>query len=446
MTGAQDLAQFVASLSDADLPSDVRDRAALAVADTVGAIIAGSTTKPVRTLRKQYAAHDTGVASVLGTNASVSVEHAATLNGIAGTVLELDEGHKRAAGHPAIHVLPAVLAVAEADDGSTRDMLTAFVAGYETAARVAQACQPLADGYHPHGVWGVVGAAAGVANYRELTVDTTAEALRIAANHAQHTRFEAALEGATVRDTYAGMVAPTAIHAVDQAQAGFTGLTDGLRLHLESVASGAVKPILTTTLGDEWELLGGYFKIHAACRYAHPALDAVDELAAETDITPEAITSVSVETYPAAAGLAEATPETRLAAKFSIPFAIATRLVHGHAGKDAFEPDALRAEVYDLSRHVTVEATETFAAATPESRGARVTVVHEGATLSATVEHARGGAVRPFDEPRLREKFDSLVTPVLGASNADSAWSTVRLRATTDVRTLCETLTPESTG
>ncbi|SIS17588.1 MmgE/PrpD family protein [Natronorubrum thiooxidans] len=444
MTEHQPLARFVADLSYEALPSDVRDRVGLVVADTVGAIIGGSTTEPVRTLRTQYTAHETGEASVLGTPSSVSVAHAATLNGIAGTVLELDEGHKRAAGHPAIHVLPAVLAVAEADNGTTRDMLTAFVAGYETAARVARACQPLADGYHPHGVWGVVGAAAGVANYRGLTAESVAEALRMAANHAQHTRFEAALEGATVRDTYAGMVAPAAIRAVDQAQAGFSGVDDGIRLHLESVASGAVEPIPTATLGDEWEILEGYFKVHAACRYTHPSLDAIDDLSGETELDPETITSVSVETYPAAAGLAEPTPETRLAAKFSIPFAIASRLVHGHAGKAAFEPDAFRADVYELSSRVTVESTPAFAAATPDSRGARVTLNHGGETLSATVEHARGGATRPFDEPRLREKFDSLVSPVLGAAAVDTAWETARSRTATDVSALCEQLTPSA--
>ncbi|MEE6208646.1 M28 family peptidase, partial [Salarchaeum sp. III] len=42
----------------------------------------------------------------------------------------------------------------------------AFVAGYETAARAGRACYPLADGYHPHGVWGAVGGAVAVATYR----------------------------------------------------------------------------------------------------------------------------------------------------------------------------------------------------------------------------------------------------------------------------------------
>lgn len=445
MTDSDPLSTFVAGLSYANIPETVRDRSGLVVADTVGAIVGGSTTEPVRTLREQYADRYTGRASVLGTATRLPPPHAAALNGISGTVLELDEGHKRAAGHPAIHVLPAVVAVAEADDGSVDDVTTAFVAGYETAVRVARACNPLADGYHPHGIWGVVGATAAVANYEAVADDTVADALGIAANHAQHTHFEAAFEGATVRDTYAGMVAPDAIRVVEQARAGFTGIENGIRTHLESVAAGDVGALPTADLGDRWELLDGYFKIHAACRYTHPTLDAINDLAADRPLEIEAIESVSVETYPAAATLTEPEPETRLGAKFSLPFAVASRIVHGHTGKDAFEPDAFHDAVYELAGRISVDSTAEFADAVPDSRGARVTVVHNGSTRSATVRHARGGSARPVDEQRLREKFHSLVAPVI--SDAATTWSPLRSMADGDVRTLCERVTlPPSTS
>jgi len=436
MTASSPLPAFVADLTLEDLPDDVLDRTGIVVADTAGAIVGGSTTEPVSTLRGQYGARYGGRATVLGTDTSLPAQQAALLNGIAGTTLELDEGHKRAAGHPAIHVLPTLLAVAEADDGPVSAFLPAFVAGYETAVRVARACTPLAPGYHPHGVWGVVGATAALANYEGVDAETTRTALDIAANHAQHTRFEAALEGATVRDTYAGMVAPDAIAALEQARAGFTGVEDGITTHLESAAADGVDSLPTEDPGDHWEILEGYFKIHAACRYTHPSLDAVDELAVETSLEADVIDSIAIETYPAAATLSDPRPESRLAGKFSIPFAVASRIVHGHAGKDAFEPTALTEEVYDLASRVTLESTPAFADAVPDSRGARVTIVRDGEPVSATVSHARGGANRPFAESTIREKFRSLVGPVLGDPEAETAWST--LRSIGDVTTLRE--------
>ncbi|MGQ3413873.1 MmgE/PrpD family protein [Natrinema sp. LN54] len=445
MTADESIASFVAPLSPDDVPPPVRDHVGLVVADTVGTIVGGSTTDPVASLRRRYADRSDGPATVLGTTATLPVHQTATLNGIAGTVLELDEGHKLAAGHPAIHVLPAVLAVAEADGGTAEAASTAFVAGYETAVRVAQACRPLAEGYHPHGVWGVVGAAAAVANYEGLDADETANALRIAANHAQHTRFEAAIEGATVRDTYAGMNAPDAIAVVDHARSGFSGLEDGLARHLERASDGPIEFPADLSLGEQWTVTEGYFKIHAACRYTHPTLDAIDALESTEPIDPEALERITVETYPAAATLTDPCPENRLAAKFSVPFAVATRLRRGHAGKSAFEPAALDAATERLARLVEVDSTPKFTSALPDSRGARVTVVFaDGRERTETVDHARGGVERRFSEDRLREKFHSLVDPTLGRETATDAWVTLRDCWSGDVDRLCRSVVPTS--
>lgn len=438
MTATEPLSSFVADLTYTDLPEDVRSRAGLVLADTIGAIIGGSTTQPVRSLQEVYADQYTGPSTVLGTDSSVPILRAALLNGIAGTVLELDEGHKQAAGHPAIHVLPPLLAFAEADGGDGKSFITAFVAGYEAAVRVAQATNPLAEGYHPHGVWGVIGAAAALANYTKMDTQSVTTALDIAANHAQHTRFEAALEGATVRDTYAGMSGPDAILAVDQARSGFTGLKQGVARHLEGASKNGFGTIPTESLGDQWELTEGYFKLHAACRYTHPALDAIDELTSRYSVDAESITEVSVETYLAAASLDDPEPQTRLGAKFSIPFALASRIVHRHSGKEAFEPDALRPEVYELARRISVESTAAFTAAAPDARSARVTVKTSETCYSTTIEQARGGAERPFNKRQLREKFQSLVEPALGTAKAEKAWSTAVDVSAIDIPMMCD--------
>ena len=146
-------AKFAADLAVDEIPDEVVDHVGLVMADTVGAIVGGSTDEAVAALAGRLAS-STGQASILGTPHRAAVGEAALVNGTAGTVLELDEGHKYAAGHPAIQVLPALLAEAEVDDGPTDRFLVSFIAGYEVVTRVAEACYPLANGYHPHGVWG----------------------------------------------------------------------------------------------------------------------------------------------------------------------------------------------------------------------------------------------------------------------------------------------------
>ncbi|MFP8888394.1 MmgE/PrpD family protein [Natrialbaceae archaeon A-CW2] len=445
MTLANDIASFTTQLTYDELPADVRDRVGLVVADTFGAIVGGASTEPVHSLSDRYHRTEAGPVPVLGTDVQLPVNRGALCNGIAGVVLELDEGHKMAAGHPSIHVLPAVLAVAERDDLSGEAFVTAFVAGYETAVRIARGCTPLADGYHPHGVWGVVGAAAAVAHATNLDRSQTTNALRMAANHAQHTRFEAALEGATVRDTYAAMNAPAALFAVEQAAAGFTGLEDGISRHLEGITAEGVDPAPVETLGDRWEITNGYFKVHAACRYTHPTLDALEDLLESESIQPDTVSSVTVETYPAAATLTETNPTTRLEAKFSIPFAVATRLINGGSGKDAFEPHAISGRTRELAQRVSVTSTQRFIDALPDSRGARVAVaLEDGTEHTRTVTQARGGSERPITEAQLREKFRSLTEPTLGEEKALEAWEVLREPTTVPVSSLTRACRPDT--
>jgi 2-methylcitrate dehydratase PrpD len=409
------------------------------MADTVGAIVGGSTDGPTTRLTARFEGMLPGESTVLGSESRVATPAAGLLNGTAGTVLELDEGHKYAAGHPAIHVLPAVLAVAEAEEATIDTLVASFVAGYEVAARVARASHPLAEGYHPHGVWGAIGAAAGVSRLRGRDAETTLSAMRIAATHAQHTRMAAATEGATVRNLYAGKSNLDGILAVEMAAAGFTGIDRGLERHLSPTArDGFRRGHLSEELGNRWEVLGGYFKRHAACRYTHAPLDAVAEIQEREDIDPDAVETIRVETYPAAAGLTPQRPKNPLQAKFSVPFAVATRLLHGHSNKEAFERDALSEAAYDLAERVHLEAPADLAERLPDARSARVTVTFDdGRERSAEVTHARGGTERPWTEPELAEKFAILIGPLLGDKTTQQLWQGLR-ELTLEPSKVCE--------
>ena len=426
MTTEHELATFVAELELEDIPTDVRDRGRLVITDTLGAIIGGSRDPAVRGLVRMYAERTTGSVTVLGTEGIETVPHlAAFCNGAAGTVLELDEGHRFAAGHPAIHVLPALLAEAESEYGNGSDFLTSFVAGYEAAVRTAQAAKPLQSGYHPHGVWGPVGGAAAVAHHRGYDIEQTHTAMAIAANYAQHTRFEAATQGATVRNGYAGMSNLASLLAVDQAEAGFTGLASGIEAHLSLAAANTFDADkLTANLGSVWEIERGYFKVHAACRYTHAVLDALESL--REDLAVDEIEQITVRTYEAAAQLDGTRPENALEAKFSIPFAVATALVTGETGPTAFDDDAITPETKALAERVSVIVNDEIAARAPEQRGANVEIETTTQSREKSVKTARGGEYQPFSEKEIEVKFRQLTEPVIGTDRAESLWTSAR--------------------
>lgn len=445
---ARDLAAFAVGLDIADAPAAVQDRLGLVVADTVGAIVGGSRLPEVATLAKRIrpSGHGGTGASILGTPHAAPPGRAALVNGTAGTALELDEGHQYAGGHPAIHALPVVLAEAEADGAESDDWLAGFFAGYEVGTRVARACQPLDPSYHMHGLWGAVGAAAAVARYRGLGVGAATEALRMAGNHALHTRFETALEGATVRNTYAGTSNLAGGLVATEAAAGFTGLTGGISRHLDRVTTGEFDltgPV--ADLGDRWEIERGYFKRHAACRFTHPALDAIDRLEdrIEGGIDPGTVDRVTVETYDTAARLTETRPDNPLQAKFSIPFAVATRLQRGHSRMEAFGGGAVDAPTVALAERVRVREAGEFTDRAPDERGARVTIAVDGIKHHETVRQARGGADDPFTEPELESKFRALVEPAIGEDRARDLWAAAREPVGTTPARIGDLATPD---
>jgi 2-methylcitrate dehydratase PrpD len=441
---ARTLAEFTVELEYDDLPAETRDHLGLVVADTVGAIIGGNTLPEVAALADLECNSNPGDATILGTDLTAAPGHAALVNATGGTSLELDEGHKYAAGHPAIHVLPAVLAEAEVEGGTSEDMLAALVAGYEVGTRVGRACTPLDQTYHMHGLWGTIGTAAGVARYRGLDTETTTEALRMAANHALHTRFETALEGATVRNTYAGASNLAGMVVVNQAEAGFTGLNNGIERHLARVSQDFDAEPLTERLGEFWEVERGYFKQHAACRYTHPTLDALSVLTEDRDIDPNAVESITVETYSTAVQLTPKRPSNPLEAKFSIPFAVATVLTHGHSHKEAFTEEAFDQSVFDLAERVSVVEADDLSERVPDKRGARVTVtLASGESLTQEIEQASGGEEDPFETADLREKFGWLVEPTLDAKQAETLWDHAVAPAKTTPNTLCDLTIPK---
>jgi 2-methylcitrate dehydratase PrpD len=100
---------------------------------------------------------------------------------------------------------------------------------------------------------------------------------------------------------------------------------------------------LVRGLGSEWHIAQNYFKLHACCRYNHGTLDAVDAIAAGPGLPDvDQIERIEVATYNIASELIDPAPRNTLAAKFSVPFAVATRLVHGHSQLPSFTWEAVR--------------------------------------------------------------------------------------------------------
>jgi 2-methylcitrate dehydratase PrpD len=109
---------------------------------------------------------------------------------------------------------------------------------------------------------------------------------------------------------------------------------------------------LSDRLGTIWAIEDGYHKIFACCQYAHSALEA--SLALHQRVGPDApqnIERIVVETHPRGLTLTGVEPATVLAAKFSMPHALAAVAVRKTGGKNAFANDTLSDPAIAALRH-----------------------------------------------------------------------------------------------
>ena len=407
-----EIAHFAAEFPADELPDAVVERTKLVLADTVAAVVGGSAEPEISALAKKLCPRRTGASMVLGTGLKAEPGLAALINGSAGTFLEMDEGNQFCKGHPGIHTVPAVLAATPGHKVTGIELLAAIAIGYEIGARVGIATR-LRPAMHPHGTWGAICAAVGVARLSGFDAGRMRTILNISSNMSLATSRPTMLEGGTVRNIYAGISGQFGVLSRDLVETGFSGEHDGIANVFGNVVSDSFDTgAMIDQLGRRWEVTRNYFKLHSCCRYNHAALDALEMIVGDHPQVRVAdkIHRIEVRTYGLAAEMSEQAPQNTLAAKFSIPFAVATCLINGSSGVASFTWDAVRStSVRKLAKHVVVTEDPEMSAMLPEMRPASVTVhMRDGSVFEAATETNRGDWRDPYSQTELREKYCSL--------------------------------------
>jgi 2-methylcitrate dehydratase PrpD len=389
--------------------------------DTLGAIIGGSSLEENTRLARFAAARSPeGRCRLLGHRVNTDSFWASLTNATAGVALEMDEGNRLGGGHPAIHVIPGALAVAEEQGLSGKRLLEAIVAGYEIGSRLGGATTPLPN-VHSHGTWGTISTAVAVAKLADVPAETIREVMNLAASMSPANSWTPALEGATIRNLYPGRSAFQGILAVDLQRCGFTGLRDAPSDVYATILADAFEPELALEgLGESYRIEENYFKFHACCRYNHFALEALATLRHAHTFDADDVERVHVTTIPFGLRMADPAPTNTLAAKFSIPFAVAAALVLETTGVAAFEPAALGdRRIRELAERVEVSADAAMSPRRVDHPTARVRVsLRDGRILEGTAAVVRGDAANPVPAGEVVAKFLALSSPVLGEPRA----------------------------
>jgi 2-methylcitrate dehydratase PrpD len=410
------LAEFVASCTYDSLPEDVRESARRCMLDWLASAFRGSIESPARMYAEiALAEGGTKRAFAVCGRFKTATAWAAQVNAAASHTVEMDDLHPSSVLHPASPIISAALAVGESVDAGGKELLASIVAGYEVAIRAGEAAgQSHYDFWHTTATCGTFGAAAATASLLKLPVQQIVHAFGSAGTQAAGL-WQFLDDGAMSKQLHTAHAASAGIVSAQLAQRGFTSATkifEGHKGFLAAMSKDARPEILTEDLGRTYRINTNSFKRHASCRHTHAAIDAA--LALRCKVRAGDIQTVQVDLYPAGFHLLDGVEaNSGYAARFSVPFTVATALTRGRVGLAEFENiDAL--DIRTMMKRVRLVSDPALGKHYPEKWPARVTAtMMSGDSVTAIVEYPKGDANNPMSLDELQEKFRMLTESVL---------------------------------
>jgi len=401
------------------VPEPAREAARHSTLDFFGCALAGSRESLSRILVDTIVHRECAAeASLIGRAERATRLTAALVNGAAGHALDFDDTHTTMAGHPSVPVLPALLALAETEGMSGRELLDGLIAGVEMECRLGAilGIDHYARGFHGTGTLGTLGAAAGCAHMLGLDEDGWLHAIGLAGTQAAGLK---ASFGTMAKPLHAGRAASAGLLAALLARGGFTGNQTIVEAP-QGFAATQASPQPDTGALDRYRhrFLGRetLFKMHAACYLTHAGIEAAAELRAKHGLAPNSLRTVDVYVAPMVLDVCNITaPTTGLEGKFSLRATLALALL----GDDTTDPgtysDAKMADprLVALRERVRVHTDERL-----RPTQSRVVLDLDGQRLEAEADTGVPAADLSLQRARLLHKFHMLATPVLGAARA----------------------------
>lgn len=412
------LANWISGLTNNAVSPQAYTWARHAMLDWFAVTIAGSTEPLVDMLVQEYAGPGDAPCALFGLSRRARPLDAALINGATGHALDFDDVNASMGGHPTVPVAPVVMALGEQLNRSGRDVLRAFVAGYEAECRIGTMCIPshYQHGFHATGTLGTFGAAAAAASLLQLDPMQTRHALGMAAAQASGLK---SMFGTMTKPLHAGKAAMNGLMAAQLAARGFTANIDSIEAEQGFAATQVpdFAPQSPVPRDDEpLKVQANLFKYHAACYLTHSAIEAIGQIRREHNVSLDDMRAIAIEvpeTHKKVCDIRE--PQTGLNIKFSIRH-LAVMALDGRdtADLNLYSDANACDERYARARRL-VELKPANHQQMDMMRSANVTIdTKDNRTLRAEANVAIPATDIDAQWQRLVAKTRSIVTPAIG--------------------------------
>src|SRR5437016_668838 len=350
---AQTLAEKIVALKPGALPAITTRKCEDLLIDVVGLCVTARNEDYVASSMK--GCDDDGPCTAIGHRRTLTAAGAAFVNGTAAHGEDFDDTFEGGPVHAGAVIVPAVLAACERHNPDGGMALIGIAVGTEVLCRLSLVVPKAVHkaGFHPTAIFGAMGAASGVGAALGLNTRQIVDALGVAGSMAGGI-IEYLAEGAWTKRLHAGWAAQSGIRAALLARAGFVGprnVFEGVHglFHGFGHTTHCDHDALIADFGARWVTDTLAFKPYPCGTMAQPYIDCARRLAAR-GVKAEDIGEIVCE-------VAEGTvhrlwepladkqrPRNGYAAKFAVPYLLATGFVHGGVGLGAFTESAIRDE------------------------------------------------------------------------------------------------------
>jgi len=407
------LADFIVQMHFGAIPETAIEKAKEGVLDFIGCTLAGSKNqvgrKIVEYVRSQRGREE---ATVFGMGFKTLSSFAGLANGVMAHADDFDDISFSIPGHPSVSVLPAVFGLGELKNISGKDLLTAYITGFEVECKVGKTLAPhlYQRGWHATSVLGSLGAASAASWVLKLDKEKVVHTLGIVSSMASGLRVNL---GSMTKPLHIGLSAQHGIMAASLAERGLTANPLALeeKTGLFPVFAGEWNMSLGIDyLGNPFDFIspGITFKQYPSCAETHPALDGVISLVNENHIEADTILSVDCIVTPMDRDvLVYHHPKNATEGKFSLEFCVALGILEKKATISQFIDEKVREpKIMEMMNKVSMKVDPTLS---PDGYTGAATEVSlrlkDGTILTRRVDQPKGAPENPLSREELLNKF-----------------------------------------
>ncbi len=440
MGATDDVARFVAEGKLENAPADVVAKAKRALADCLGVALAGASFPSSEIVLDVIRANGSAPqAGIVGTTLRASLPEAALGTGMLSSALLYDDTSLAMQGHSTATLLPVLLAVGETLNRSGREILEAYLVGFEVEAAIGNTILPehYEQGWHATSAIGTLGATAAACRLMRLPLDQVKMALGLGATMASGSRQNF---GTMTQALHGGLPARNGVLAAQLAARGFTADAEILESRMGFFAlfgphDRAVEA-KTTALGREWSLQGPVLamKLYPCGFPLHRPIEGAIDFAKEFDLKAADVEEIICGVhYLIPQTVFHDNPQTGLQSKTSISYCIARALIDRRMGMAQFtDAKVQEPEVRALMARVKVEVPPELSAEAVRGKVAQIAApifmemrLRDGRSIKRRVDYFRGDPNRPLSDADVAEKFRDCAVIALKPDRVETVLDTM---------------------